>query len=154
MTLKIILRNAVLTDATDITNVYLKSRKKYVACAPLMHSDENILQWIRETLIPTNQVIIAEENGIIVGMMALSKNGSMGWIDQLYLSPEAVGRGIGSLLVNTAKSTLRSPICLHTFQENIAARRFYEKHGFRVLEFSDGSANEEHCPDVLLEWRV
>ncbi len=81
-------------------------------------------------------MIVAVENHLIVGMMSLSKNQGAGWIDQLYLSPEATGRGIGSLLSQKAKSTLDSPICLHTFQENIAARRFYEKHGFQVIELS------------------
>lgn len=119
-----------------------------------MHADEDVYRWVRETLIPTNQVVVATENDAIVGMMAVSKNQGVGWIDQLYLAPEAVGRGIGSLLIENAKSTLESPICLHTFQENMAARRFYEKHGFSILSLGDGSANEENCPDVVYEWRV
>lgn len=154
MTEKILLRKATLADATAICNIYLASRKRFVAFAPLAHSDENICQWIRETLIPTSQVIVAEENGIVVGMMALSKKDDIGWIDQLYLSPEVIGRGVGTLLVKTAKSTLGSPIFLHTFQENVKARQFYEKHGFQILKFTDGSENEENCPDVLYEWRL
>jgi hypothetical protein len=34
---------------------------------------------------------------------------------------------------------------------NAGARRFYERHGFSAIEFTDGSANEERCPDVLFE---
>lgn len=153
MTHKFSMRKATLTDAKEIATVYLASRKEYVAFAPLMHSEEDIYQWIREVLLPTAQVIVAEENGVIVGMMALSKNEGIGWIDQLYLSPKVVGQGIGTMLVKTAKSILGSPIRLHTFQENTGARRFYERHGFQVLGFSDGSRNEENCPDVLYEWR-
>lgn len=152
MALKALLRKATLADAAAITNVYLRSRKEFVAFAPLNHSDESIKQWICEILIPGNEVIVAVEDDIIVGMMVLSKNGEIGWIDQLYLSPETVGRGIGSLLLEKAKSTLGSPIRLHTFQENLGARRFYETHGFRVLALSNGSENEENCPDVLYEW--
>ncbi len=147
------LRKATLADAMAITNIYLASRKKFVAFAPLVHSEESIYQWILEILIPTNQVIVAEENNIIVGMMALSKKEGIGWIEQLDISPEAVKRGIGALLVTAAKSTLGSPIRLHTFQENLGARRFYEQHGFEALEFNDGSTNEEKCPDMLYEWR-
>jgi len=154
MTGKLLLRNATLADATAIANVYLVSRKTFVTFAPLAHSDESIYRWIREILISVNQVVVAEEEGIIVGMMALSKKEGVGWIDQLYLSPEAIGRKIGTKLVNNAKSLLGSPIRLHTFQENIEARRFYEKNGFKILEFSDGSKNEEHCPDVLYEWHL
>ena len=86
-------------------------------------------------------------------MMALSKKESIGWIDQLYLDPAVVGRGIGALLVKAAKSALGSPIRLHTFQKNVKARRFYERHGFQILALSDGSTNEENCPDMLYEWR-
>jgi ribosomal protein S18 acetylase RimI-like enzyme len=50
-------------------------------------------------------------------------------------------------------ANLTSPIRLYTFQENDGARRFYERHGFRAIEFGDGSNNEENCPDVLYEWR-
>jgi ribosomal protein S18 acetylase RimI-like enzyme len=48
---------------------------------------------------------------------------------------------------------LGSPIRLHTLQENVEARQFYEKHGFQILKLTDGSENEENCPDVLYEWR-
>ena len=41
---------------------------------------------------------------------------------------------------------------LWTFQVNVGARRFYERHGFRAVELTDGSANEEHEPDVRYVW--
>src|SRR5271166_2138846 len=121
MTQKILLRKATLADAKAIANVYVATRKAFIAYAAQVHSDESIYQWICETLIPANQVSVAEENGVIVGMMALSKNEGIGWIDQLYLSPGSVGQGIGTLLVTAAKSTLGSPIRLHTCEQNIGA---------------------------------
>lgn len=154
MTHKLLLRAAIPTDARMIANIYLAARKEFVAFAPLVHSDESIYQWVVEKLIPTNQVIVAEENNTIVGMMALSKNHGISWIDHLYLSPTEVGRGIGSLLITAAKSTLGSPICLYTFQENRMARRFYEQHGFHIIKLTDGSENEENCPDLIYEWRL
>ena len=147
-----LLRKATQADAEEITNVYLVSRKK-LPYAPLAHSDVEILHWIKETLIPTNQVTVVENNSIIIGMMALSKTQDIGWIDQLYLLPESTGLGIGTMLLNFAKNTLGSPMRLHTFQENIQARRFYERHGFCIIALSDGSNNEERCPDMLYEWR-
>lgn len=83
MSPEILLRKATLADAKGITNVYLTSRKKFIAYAPLKHSDENIYRWICETIIPANQVVVAVENDVIVGMMSLSKNEGVGWIDQL-----------------------------------------------------------------------
>jgi len=119
---KILLRKATLADVTSVVNIYIDSREKFIFFAPLVHSRESIIQWIREVLIPTSQVIVAEENDSIVGMMVLSKKDNIGWIEQLYLAPEAIGRGIGALLITEAKSKLGSPIRLHTFQENINAK--------------------------------
>ena len=149
-----LLRNATLTDVDAIANVYLTSRKELVAFAPLVHNDESIHQWIREVLLPTHQVMVAEENGTIIGMMALSKEEGIGRIKQLYLLPTAVGHGVGTLMIIAAKSILGSPIQLYTFQENMGARRFYERHGFQVIELDDGSGNEENCPAILYEWKA
>jgi len=148
---RILLRNATPLDSSAIADVYLISRKELLFYAPLAHTDSSVRTWIRDT--PTNQVTVAVGNGLIVGMMALLKDEKVGWIDQLYLLPTFVGRGIGSLFVEFAKTTLSSPIQLHTFQENVRARKFYERHGFQVIGLSDGSKNEEHCPDILYEWR-
>jgi ribosomal protein S18 acetylase RimI-like enzyme len=64
-----------------------------------------------------------------------------------------VGQGIGKLLLEGALAHLQLPVRLYTFQANTGARRFYERHGFVAIEFSDGQGNEEKCPDVLYEWR-
>lgn len=151
--MKPVLRKATLADAGAIATVYLMSRKELVAFAPLIHSDESIQQWIREELLPNEQVIIAEEDGAIIGMMSLTSDKGMGRIKQLYILPSAVGHGIGTLMIKMAKSTLGSPIQLYTFEENIGARRFYERHGFQAIEFNDGSGNEENCPAILYEWK-
>lgn len=84
-------------------------------------------------------------------MMAIAEEQKMNWLEQLYVFPQATGQGIGSLLMAKAKS-FKLPIRLRTFQENLSARRFYERHGFKIIEFADGSENEEHCPDMLYEW--
>jgi ribosomal protein S18 acetylase RimI-like enzyme len=135
--------------------VYLASRKAFVAFAAPAHGDDDVRGWIAKVLIPGGGVSVAADGSSddgIVGMMAVSRHDGVGWIDQLYLHPSVVGRGIGSRFVELAKDSLGSPIRLYTFQENAGARRFYERHGFRAIALSDGSDNEEHCPDVLYEW--
>ncbi len=59
---------------------------------------------------------------------------------------------LSSSLMRSARCPL--PVRLYTFQENHRARSFYERHGFKVIELTDGSANEERCPDVLYEYGV
>ena len=150
--MKILLRDATTEDVKTIANVYLRSRKELVAFAPLVHSDESIYQWVRNTLLPEERVIVAEEKGLIIGMMSLTKEDGIGRIRQLYIHPDAVGHGTGTLMIKKAKLILGSPIHLYTFQENIGARRFYERHGFQAIDFDDGSGNEENCPAILYEW--
>jgi ribosomal protein S18 acetylase RimI-like enzyme len=41
---------------------------------------------------------------------------------------------------------------LHTHQENHAARRLYEQHGFRAVKFGL-SPPPENAPDVEYHWR-
>lgn len=149
-----LLRKATLADAHAIAHVYLTSRKELVFFAPLVHTDESIHQWIREVLLPNEQVIVAEEKGAIIGMMSLTHNEGIGKISQLYIIPSAIGHGVGTLMIKMAKSILGSPIRLYTFQENSGARRFYERHGFQAIEFNDGSGNEENCPAILYEWKT
>ena len=149
--MNVIFRQAIQTDAQGVADVYLASRKTFLAFAPLAHADAQVRQWIAEVLIPSGGVTVATTPNEVVGMMAVSRNGEAGWIDQLYLHPSVVGRGIGTQLLARAKQELGSLIRLYTFQANTASRRFYERHGFRAVAFSTGYANEEHCPDVLYE---
>jgi ribosomal protein S18 acetylase RimI-like enzyme len=121
----------------------------------MAHTDDEVRTWVAMMLIPGGGVSVAVDRSsdeAVVGMMAVSREDGIGWIDQLYLDPSVVGRGIGTQFIELAKRSLGSPIRLFTFQENAGARRFYERHGFRPITFSDGADNEEHCPDVLYAW--
>lgn len=148
----VLFRAATAADAADVAEVYLASRRRFLPFAPLAHSDAEVRRWIADHLVPSGGVTVACRDGKIVGMMAVSRDAEAGWIDQLYLDPSSVARGIGARLVERAKRELGAPIRLYTFQANEAALRFYERHGFRTLAFGDGSGNEEGCPDVLYEW--
>lgn len=145
-------RLATVADADALSEVYLTSRKELVPWAPLAYSDSDVRAWIRNHLIPGGRVTLAIEDNTVVGMMALSEDETGGWMDQLYLHPRVVGQGIGTELLRRAKAELGSPVRLYTFQASVGARRFYERHGFRVVAVGDGSNNEEQCPDVLYEW--
>ncbi len=54
-----------------------------------------------------------------------------------------------ALLHTCTDRHLPRPIRLYCFHANTGARAFYERHGFKAVAFSDGSTNEERCPDVL-----
>ncbi len=74
-------------------------------------------------------------------------------LDQLYVHPDAHGRGAGSALLDKAKERRPGGFTFWVFQQNEHARRFYERRGCRVVKLTDGSGNEEKTPDALYEWR-
>ncbi|WP_262298820.1 GNAT family N-acetyltransferase [Microvirga sesbaniae] len=51
-------------------------------------------------------------------------------IDMLFMDPGAGGRGGGALLLREAEA--RGATSLECFRDNHGARRFYERHGWRV----------------------
>lgn len=119
--------------------------------APFAHPDEEIRTWVASQLVPSGGVMVAELHGQVVAIMATARAETLSWITQMAVDPALVGQGIGSLLLAHAMRTLALPIRLYTFQANLGARRFYERHGFVAIELTDGQANEERCPDVLYE---
>ena len=113
-----------------------------------VHSDDEVRRWVAGVLVPTHDVWVADVDGVVVGMLALSD----GWLDQLYLDPGWRGRGLGDRLVALAKGRQPNGLQLWTFQVNEPARRFYRRHGFAEVERTDGAGNEEREPDVRLVW--
>jgi GNAT superfamily N-acetyltransferase len=145
------IRPARGTDAASVAEVLIRSRAEYLPYAPSAHPPDDVRRWVREHLLPTGEVTVAEHCGEIVGVMATSRDDRYSWIDQLYLRPGWLRRGIGGALLEVAHARLRRPIRLYTFQQNSIGRSFYERHGYRPVAFTDGAANEERCPDVLYE---
>lgn len=118
--------------------------------APSPHADDEVRAWVAGELLPGGGVTVATIDQAVVAAMALDASRG-GWIHQMAVDPRWVGQGIGSVLLRHALETLPRPVRLYTFQANTGARRFYERHGFVAVRFTDGRENEEQCPDVLYE---
>ena len=145
----VVLRAARPADAAAIAGVWLRSFNAALPTVRRAHPDKAVLGWISNVLLPGHDVWVAEADGAVVGMLALSE----GWLDQLYLDPVWRGRGIGVRLLALARRRQPSGLQLWTFQVNEPARRFYERHGFVAVEWTDGARNEEREPDVRYVWR-
>ncbi len=68
---------------------------------------------------------LAEQEGRILGFHQVRE----GRLDMLFLAPDAIGQGLGALLLADAEA--QGAVALECFRDNHAARRFYERHGWR-----------------------
>jgi putative acetyltransferase len=96
-----------------------------------------------------HEVWVIEDSGHVMGFAGLST----GWLDHLYIDPDAQSRGFGSMLLEHVKRLQPQGIRLWVFQKNAGARRFYEGQDFRLEKITDGSTNMEHEPDALYSWQ-
>jgi len=149
--MRVSLRPATIEDAPRIAEVLSTSRRTFLPYACSAHTDAEVHEWVRDVLVPAGGVMVACVGASIVGVLATARESGASWVHQLYLTPNHVGQGIGTRLLGQALRSLPLPVRLYTFQANVRARAFYERHGFRAVAFSDGASNEERCPDVLYE---
>lgn len=140
---KVALRAAIGSDAASIAKV-MRAALGSFDWMPVVHTPAEDLAFIRNVVLPRQQVTVAEAGTDIVGFIAVSGE----WVEQLYLDPARTGHGIGSQLLIDA-TAFQAIVKLHCFQANAGARRFYERHGFRAESFGDGTTNEEGLPDIL-----
>lgn len=145
------LRPATAEDARRVADLLIETRAAFMPYAPSAHPEAEVREWVASYLVRSGGVTVAEVQGQVAGAMASERTDDACWITQMAVDPPLVGQGIGSLLLAHATRTLALPIRLYTFQANLGARRFYERHGFVAMAFTDGRANEERCPDVLYE---
>ena len=98
-------------------------------------------------LVDAGWVTVADVGGAVAGFLA--RDGEE--VCALYVAEAARREGCGSALLNDAMGR-SDALWLRCFQENRAARRFYERHGFKATDTGDGTGNAEGLPDILYEW--
>jgi ribosomal protein S18 acetylase RimI-like enzyme len=145
----LILRRATEADAQAIATVLRTTFRVSLPFLPELHTPEEDLWFVREQMLVRDEVWVIEAGGgVIAGFIGFRE----GWIDHLYVHPDWQGRGLGPELLSKPLQ-YRQARRLWTFQKNTRARKFYEAHGFKLIELTDGSGNEEKEPDALYEWR-
>lgn len=142
------LRRATASDAGAAADVWLRSFAAALPTVVRPRSDDDVRTYFREVVVLLRETWVAEAADRVVGLMVLDRD----QLSQLYLDPDWRGRGIGDRFVDLAKRRRPDGLSLWTFQVNKPAHRFYERHGFVAVEYTDGSGNEEQEPDVRYAW--
>jgi putative acetyltransferase len=102
----------------------------------------------RAVIQPRCNIWVGTQHGDVVALLALAAS----YIDRMYVDPAEWRKGWGTAFILLAKSLHPAGLELHTHQENWAARRLYEKHGFKAVKFGV-SPPPESAPDVEYHWR-
>jgi GNAT superfamily N-acetyltransferase len=141
-------RKAGRHEAGTAAEILLRSRHASVpAIPPLVHTEDDAKEYFSETIRQSADVWVVEAEDAIAGVMVLNGN----WVGQLYIDPDWTGQGLGSLLIDKAKTERPEILELWTFESNIGAQRFYERHGFIAVGRTAGE-NEEGAPDIHYRW--
>jgi ribosomal protein S18 acetylase RimI-like enzyme len=139
---------AEAADSAAIADIHLSARRAAMPHLRRAFTDAQTRDWFSRVVgIRPHTWWLARVDGVVVGYMLLDGEA----LDHLYVLPDCQGRGIGTMLLNKAKSLSPHRLALSTFEINTKARAFYEARGFEAVGFTDGQ-NEEMEPDVQYVW--
>ena len=146
------IRRATRRDASGIARVHAESwRSSYATMLPDSYLDQlRVRSLAREwrRTVESRHTIVAVEKGEssrehVVGFAQPGRGrskdptwrGSLGEVHMLYVAPERQSGGIGSLLLRASMRALEQSdmFWMHVWvlEDNLAGRRFYERHGLR-----------------------
>lgn len=111
------------------------------------HPIEGQRRFFVDQVLPEYEVDVAVRGSEIVGFLASNRES----IGQLYVRVGCHRQGIGTLLLDLAKSRSDGSLWLYTFARNAVARQFYERH--RFVDIGHGFENMWNLEDVRYLWR-
>ena len=86
--------------------------------------------------------VLASPAGRAIGFLGFAND----TIEALFIDPDDLGKGGGTLLVEHAQGLADGPLCVDVNEQNEPARRFYESRGFVVLGRSPTDAHGRPFP--------
>lgn len=101
------LRPARPSESAALSDLALRSKAHWGYDAAFLEAWRAELT-ITPERIEAEQMTVAQERGALVGMISLAAEGADGEIEDFFVSPEAIGRGIGRRLLEHALAQARA----------------------------------------------
>ncbi len=128
-------------DRMALSRIYEKSwRFAYQGIIPQDYLDGIPAgRWAHAFDRPGTNTLVCEENRLLIGAVCLCRSRFNRWpeageIISIYFLPEWIGFGYGRQLMRSALDELKKQgfrtVFLWTLEDNVRARRFYERIGF------------------------
>jgi len=154
------IRKVTATDDFDaISRIYALSWKTaYKDIVPQQYLDElSENRWSDILRNSPNDAFVIMENGVYIGTSSIcaardEKMNGWGEIISIYLLPEYFGKGYGKPLFDNSVNALLNmgfdKIYVWVFEQNMRARRFYEKNGFTLFDKKTINVGGADLPEV------
>lgn len=122
-----IIREANLLDYPELRHIYFEARRQSFHWMKL--EDITLNDFDQDTV--EEQIIVAVENDHVLGFASLYVPNR--FIHNLFVHPDAAGKGIGDQLLKRAITELGTPVTLKCVSENHKALSFYKKRGWKAV---------------------
>ncbi|WP_298843217.1 GNAT family N-acetyltransferase [uncultured Roseobacter sp.] len=132
-------------DAGAIGDILSKTNDQ-MPWLPRVHTAAEEIRYAGD-MIEAGWVRVAKKDGRVVGFIARWEAD----VHALYVLPDAQDEGVGTALLEDAKSTC-AQLSLWSYAANTGATRFYGLRGFIQTDRTDGSTNDAGLPDIRFEW--
>jgi len=146
----VVIRVATAADTRDLANVQLRSALAgfahiFPGSIPKPTQQTLEVEWTALVEGGDISVLLAEDGGQVLGVVAYGpdhapRRGTDSVLLKLYVVPEQFGNGIGTQLYDRAIRELTGAgftrVRLWVLERNLAARRMYERRGWRLQPWS------------------
>ena len=99
---------------------------------------------MRDVYIPASETFVFESEGQVAGFYSLYGN----TLAAVFVSPGLQGKGIGSALIDDAKSR-RACLQLSVYSQNTPSINFYKQHGF--ISLGEQIDKQTGQPEFIME---
>ncbi|MBS7252352.1 GNAT family N-acetyltransferase [Flavobacterium branchiicola] len=137
------IQKAITEDNILLTKITKKSKGYWG------YSEEQILKWSNNLTVTANYIEknnvfnLVDENQIIGYYSYLKLENDQVELDNLFILPEYIGKGLGSFLMNDFLERMRNEKCKRVILDSEPnAEQFYQKMGFeKIGEFETSIKN-------------
>lgn len=143
-----LIRRYVEHDLDAVVTLWYRS---WINAFPNLKHPQPFEEWklrFQNDLAKRGSIWVAEAQGRIAGFIVVIEAKRI--LDQIFVDVNPQGMGIGTALLNKAKTICPSGLSLTTLRQNVQACKFYEKHDFVARRLGVNPINGQ--PNIEYIW--
>ena len=109
---------------------------------------KNMVPMVKKYYLPNTDTFVFEDKRQLKGFLSIIDDK---YIGALFIAPEHQNKKIGTKLVDYAKR-LYPELSLKVFTQNDKARKFYQKHGFKIVSEQIDDSTKQN--ELLMSWAM